>query len=258
MFKPSIAVILFPGINCHEETLLSLKSAGIEGKILRWNSHEDLGLYDGYVIPGGFSYEDRIRSGVICAQDPIMLKIKEEATKGKPVLGICNGAQILVESGLIPGLKNKVEMALAPNNNPFVSGYYCTWVYIKSTGNSIFNRFYRKGEVVPMPIAHGEGRFTTKDENLIPLLIENGQICFRYCDKDGRIVGDFPVNPNGSMDNIAAVSNKEGNVLALMPHPERANWARQVPLYKGKSDGDGPGRKIFLAFKESISEETGK
>lgn len=254
MKKFNIAVILFPGINCEEETLLSVKSVGMDGKIVRWNSNENLENYDGYIIPGGWSYEDRIRAGVISAKDPIMLKIKEEAEKGKPVLGTCNGAQVLVEAGLIPGLKDKVEMALAPNINPFVSGYYCTWIYMKNIGNCLFNKLYKKNEVIAMPIAHGEGRFTTKDKSLVKELIKNNQIIFRYCDKNGNIKDEFPINPNSAMYNIAAISNKKGNVMAMMPHPERANWLKQVPFSRIKNNSAGPGRKIFEAIKEYIKE----
>src|SRR3989338_3801427 len=112
----TIAVILFPGTNCEEETARACKSVGLNAEIVRWNS-ANIESYDGYIIPGGFSYEDRVRAGVISAKDPILKIIKKEAKKGKPVLGICNGCQILIESGLIPGLKDKVEMALAPNIN---------------------------------------------------------------------------------------------------------------------------------------------
>ncbi len=251
MTKPNIAIILFPGVNCHEETLITIQSAGMQGKIIRWNTKEDLSAYDGFILPGGFSYEDRIRSGVISAKDPIMDKIKTEAKKGKPVLGICNGAQVLVESGMIPGLKDKVQMALAPNENPFISGYYNTWVYVKSTGNSIFNNLYND-EAIPMPIAHGEGRFTTKDDDLIEELKRNNQIAFQYCDKNGNTIEEFPINPNGSLFNIAAVCNKAGNVMAIMPHPERANWQRQVPFSNIRNNDAGPGRKLFESMRDFI------
>lgn len=254
MAKPNIAVVLFPGNNCHEETLLCVKSAGMDGEIIRWNTKKDLSQFNGFILPGGFAYEDRIRSGVISAKDPIMEKIKVEAEKGSVVFGICNGAQALVESGMIPGIKDSVQMALAPNINPFVSGYFNTWVYIKSTGNSLFNKLYGN-EAVPIPIAHGEGRFTTKQQGLIKELIDNDQISFRYCDKDGAIHDKFPINPNGSTYNIAGISNKRGNVLALMPHPERANWLRQVLPSKERNNKPGPGRKFFLAIKEYIEQE---
>ena len=123
-----IAVIMFPGSNCENETARAITSAGMNAKVIRWNETTGLSNYDGYVIPGGWSYEDRIRAGVISAKDPIMDIIKKEASNGKVVLGICNGCQILVESGIIPGLEDNVQMALAPNINPFIQGYYCTWI----------------------------------------------------------------------------------------------------------------------------------
>jgi len=135
MTKPNIAVIWFPGNNCEQETLEAVNAAGMDGKILRWNTEENLSSYDGFVIPGGWAYEDRIRAGVVAAKDPVMNRIKEESSKGKPVLGICNGAQVLVETGMVPGLQDKVEFALAPNKNPLISGYYNTWIKIKNVQN---------------------------------------------------------------------------------------------------------------------------
>ncbi|UCD03257.1 MAG: phosphoribosylformylglycinamidine synthase subunit PurQ, partial [Candidatus Aenigmatarchaeota archaeon] len=150
----------------------------------------------------------------------------------------------------------------AANINPFVSGFYCTWVNIKNCvekDRTAFTRHTGKNEIMPIPIAHGEGRFTTKEEGLLEKLKEGGQIVFRYCDRGGNIVGEFPVNPNGSVYNIAAICNPEGNVMSIMPHPERASWNRQVPGFEGKSfrdmDADGPGRKIFHSMKEYIEKE---
>ena len=194
--------------------------------------------------------------------------IRKEAENNKPVLGICNGAQALVECGMIPGLKNKVEIALAPNKNPFISGYYCTWVYIKSNENKkkcAFTKFTNKDEAIPIPIAHGEGRFTTIDKELINKLIKNNQIIFRYSTKYGKIEESFPTNPNGAMHNIAAICNKKGNVMAIMPHPERASFVRQLPditELKNKSSGKilemekpAPARNIFNSMKKYIEEE---
>ncbi|MBU0628560.1 MAG: phosphoribosylformylglycinamidine synthase I [Nanoarchaeota archaeon] len=249
-----IAVILFPGINCENETARAIESVGMKADIVRWNDTRNLDSYDGYVLPGGWSYEDRIRAGVIAAKDPVMNIIKEEAEKGKVVMGICNGCQIIVESGIIPGLQDKVQMALAPNKNPFVSGFYCTWIKIKnfSKKKNAFNLKLNEGEVMNVPIAHGEGRFATKDETLVRYLLANDQLLFRYCDETGNIADKFPANPNGSLINIAGIVNKKGNVLAMMPHPERAAWMRQVPGMHSNGESAGPGRKIFESIREYL------
>ena len=253
--KPKIAVMYFPGNNCEEETRDRCIDVGMDAKIVRWNSKEDLGQFHGFIIPGGFSYEDRVRSGVIATKEKIMGRVREEAKSGKPLLGICNGAQILVEAGLIPGLKDKVEMALAPNVNPFVSGYYCAWVYIKAVNNknNTFNQFYNKNEIIKVPVAHGEGRFTTKDKELIKQLEKNRQITFKYCDENGKVVNKFPINPNGAVNNIAAISNKEGNVMAIMPHPERAAYNWMVPDTI-KNNAKTNAIKIFESMKKYIED----
>ena len=268
MRKPNIAVIYFPGNNCEEESLKAVLAAGMDGKIVRWNERKGIKEYDGFVIPGGWGYEDRIRAGVIMAKDPVFDIINKEAMDGKPVLGICNGAQALVECGMIPGLKNKVEMALAPNKNPLISGYYCAWIYVKNTqekSRSIFTKFTEKGKIIPMPIAHGEGRFTTKEKGLIETLIKNRQIIFRYSARDGKTDENFPTNPNGAIYNIAAICNKKGNVMAIMPHPERASFIRQLPdITQAKNNAAGnlalmekPSQSLnlFLSMKNYIEEE---
>jgi len=268
MKKPNIAVIYFPGNNCEEESLRAVLASGMDGKIVRWNQRNGIESFDGFVIPGGWAYEDRIRAGVIAAKDPVFKTIKKEAENGKPVLGICNGAQALVECGMIPGLKNKVEMALAPNQNPFINGYYCTWVFVKSEqekNRCAFTKFTEKDDVIPIPIAHGEGRFTTKDKELINKLIKNKQVIFRYSTKDGKIEESFPTNPNGAIYNIAAICSKQGNVMAMMPHPERASFIRQLPDIvdlKNQFVGDvvamadpAPARNLFYSMKKYVEEE---
>lgn len=253
-----IAVIYFPGNNCEVETRNSVISAGMECDIIRWNdSSVDLGEYDGYILGGGFSYEDRVRAGVIPAKDPVMDVIRFEATKGKPVLGICNGAQVLIETGIVPGLHGKVEFALAPNINPFMKGYFCTWKHLVKTCSrkTAFADLLKQGEVLHVPIAHAEGRFVTKDENILKELIENDQVVFKYSNKEGEVIPDFPVNPNGSMENIAALCNKEGNVVAMMPHPERCTWEKQLRVFGKKGFNDpAPGQKIFASMKKYIEE----
>jgi len=217
---PKIAVIQFPGTNCEYESFRAIKKAGLEPEFFRWNDdHDKLKAYDGYFIPGGFSYEDRVRSGAIAGRDPLMEVVKQEAAKGKPVIGICNGAQILVESGLIPGLESyHLGSSLAWNRK----GYLNIWARIKNdspAGRSAFNNF-PPGHHFKLPIAHGEGRWVIPEE-LLNQLIANGQTVFRYCDEAGQIKEDYPVNPNGAVYNLAGVVNPQGNVLALMPHPER-------------------------------------
>ena len=268
MRKPNIAVIYFPGNNCEEESLRAILATGMDGKIVRWNERRGIEKYDGFVIPGGWGYEDRIRAGVIMAKDPVFDVIRKESEKGKPVLGVCNGAQALVECGMIPGLKNKVEMALAPNKNPFVSGYYCTWVYVKSKeakNRCAFTKFTEKDDVIPIPIAHGEGRFVTRDNELIKKLTANKQIIFQYSTKNGKIENNFPTNPNGAAYNTAAICSKKGNVMAIMPHPERASFIRQLPdttdlknNFAGNlaaMEDPAPAMHIFKSMKKYIEEE---
>ena len=241
----SIAVIQFPGSNTERETLMACRRVGLNPVEFLWNeAQENLSEFGGFVIVGGFSYEDRSRSGVIASLDPIMKQIKMEATKGKPVLGICNGAQILVESGLVPGLKDhRVGMALTDNKrvqggHVVGVGYYNTWVKLKMSAPSnrcAFTRHLKTGGWINVPLAHGEGRFIIPDE-LLKKMITNDQTVFRYCDDGGKIVDEFPTNPNGSMHNLAAVCNAQGNVMAMMPHPERTE------------NGDA----IFSSIKEFI------
>ena len=241
----SIAIIQFPGSNTERETLMACRRVGLNPVEFLWNeAQENLSEFGGFVIVGGFSYEDRSRSGVIASLDPIMKQIKMEATKGKPVLGICNGAQILVESGLVPGLKDhRVGMALTDNKrvqggHVVGVGYYNTWVKLKMSAPSnrcAFTRHLKTGGWINVPLAHGEGRFIIPDE-LLKKMITNDQTVFRYCDDGGKIVDEFPTNPNGSMYNLAAVCNAQGNVMAMMPHPERTE------------NGDA----IFSSIKEFI------
>ncbi len=262
-----VAIIQYPGSNCEYETARAVRSSGMSAEIFRWNRDpSSLPEYDGYIIPGGFSYQDRVRAGAIGAKKSIMKTIFKEAEIGKPVMGICNGAQVLIESGIIPGLKpGELEMALAPNTGR--SGYYCNWVHVihaTGKGRCAFTCLFEEDEVIPIPVAHAEGRFVTEKEGLIEKLGANGQIVLRYCTPEGKTESSFPVNPNGSFDNIAGICNPSGNVFALMPHPERATWLRQVPDNLGdeyakakqaaygncqKMLDPGPGRRIFESMR---------
>jgi phosphoribosylformylglycinamidine synthase I len=228
--KKTIAVVQFPGSNCENESVFALKRVGVPCEPFLWNeSTERLRDYGGYFIVGGFSYEDRSRAGVIASLDPVVQTIREEALKGKAVLGICNGAQVLVESGLVPGYASLgIGMVLAPNrmekDGKLVgSGYYNEYCHLKTgleKGRNAFNRFLEPEELMRIPFAHAEGRFIFRDR-LEESLNTNGMIAFRYCDQGGQSVASFPINPNGSAGNAAAVTNRSGNVMAMMPHPER-------------------------------------
>ena len=243
-----IAIIQFPGSNTERETLMACRRVGLNPIEFLWNEPtEKLSEFYGYVIVGGFAYEDRSRAGVIAALDPIMKQIRLEAEKGKPVLGICNGAQILVESGLVPGLKNyRVGIALTDNKrvqggHVIGVGYYNTWANLKMSAPSsrcAFTRHLNSGEWIKIPLAHGEGRFIVPD-TLLEKMISNNQTVYRYCDDNGNIVDEFPTNPNGSMYNLAAVCNPAGNIMAMMPHPERTE------------NGD----VVFSSMKEFIENE---
>lgn len=225
-----IAVVQFPGSNCERETMLAIKRAGMEPVEFLWNeSREKLREMDGYVIVGGFSYEDRSRAGIIAALDTVMLEIKAQSEKGKPILGICNGAQILVETGLVPGLENnKVAMVLTDNKRIadgkiLGTGFYNAWVNMRVSDEyqrNAFTRYLTPKDIMHIPVAHGEGRFVMSDALLQEVKMQ-GLNVFQYCDEKGAIIDEFPVNPNGSVNNIAAISNKAGNVMAMMPHPER-------------------------------------
>jgi phosphoribosylformylglycinamidine synthase len=224
-----IAVILFPGTNCEDETLRMVRDCGMEAELFRWNrDYEELRQFDGYIIAGGFSYEDRGRSGLVASFDPIMNVIREEADRGKVVLGICNGAQILIETGLVPGFDDqKLSMCLAWNkrvkDGQVHGDWVSRWTYMKMDiprGRCAFNDF-EEDIILRVPIAHGEGRFISNEEGLLEKLIENKQTVFRYCDEKGNFIDEYPVNPNGATHNLSAVCNEEGNVMAMMPHPER-------------------------------------
>jgi phosphoribosylformylglycinamidine synthase len=202
----------------------AIQRAGMEPVFCRWNGDiAVLESMDGYLIPGGFSYEDRGRAGMIPARDPVMDILRQQASAGKPVIGICNGAQVLVESGLIPNASG-LQMSLARNSNEGerVGGFLSEWVWITPTCAK--ERCATSDWEGPMhlPIAHGEGRFTTSDTTLWKTLMDNDQLAFCYCDAEGNVAPTGKENPNGSEFGAAGICNPAGNVVALMPHPERS------------------------------------
>lgn len=259
MEVPRIAVISFPGNNCEVESMRAIRQAGMAPLFFRWNADRAmLDGVDGYFIPGGFAYEDRGRSGMVAARDPLMEFIGREAENGKVVIGNCNGAQILVESGLIP-LGDGLRMSLARNailagdgwESP---GFLSQWVWIAPTCAPDRCATSDWKGTMHLPIAHGEGRFTTKDPDLIAELRASDQIAFSYCDAQGCVSDDPVVTPNGSMHAIAGICNPAGNVVALMPHPERTeNGAPYFAAMKRWIE-DGKVREI----KNVRSERLGK
>jgi phosphoribosylformylglycinamidine synthase len=226
-----IAIVQFPGTNCENETREAVMAAGGHGDIVRWNAPREVwSTYDGYVLPGGFSYEDRVRAGAVAAKHALLDEIAAAVDAGKPVLGLCNGAQILVEAGLLPGLHpGAVEVALAPNAADEWSNYYCGWVHLQTVrGPGMASELAATASLLPMPVGHGEGRFTG-DPQLFAELERRGQIALRYVAPDGGPARGFPHNPNGALCDAAGLCDVHGRVLALMPHPERGAWLHQVP-----------------------------
>jgi phosphoribosylformylglycinamidine synthase len=219
-------------MNCEEETRRAVIASGMECDVFMWNGPRSrLDEYDGYVLPGGFSYQDRVRAGAIAAKDRVVDALFDAAEAGKPILGICNGAQILLEAGLVPGIEpGRVEMGLARNIMPDRDGYYTNWTHLRvMSDTSAATAAAVRGTILPIPVAHAEGRFVSSDEGLIDELFARGQIALVYARHDGSPADGFPSNPNGSTRAIAGVANPSGNVVAMMPHPERAAWLFQVP-----------------------------
>ena len=202
-------VVIFPGSNCDKDIIFAIQNTIGQQVVELWHKDQDLQNCDVIFLPGGFSYGDYLRSGAIAKFSPIMKEVINFAKNGGYLIGICNGFQILTESGLLPG-------ALLHNtNNKFI----CKNVYLKvNNHNSLITNQYN-GQAIKIPIAHGEGRFFADDITLEELE-KNNQIIFKYCDKNGNISDDS--NPNGSLANIAGICNKSKNVFGMMPHPERA------------------------------------
>lgn len=218
-----IAVIRFPGSNCDLDVVHVLRNVLKIEVDLVWHKDFKFPAYDGVVLPGGFSYGDYLRSGAIAARSPAMEHVKAMAKEGKPVLGICNGFQILVEAELLPG-------ALLPNEN---LKFVCKWVCIRcDNGWTAFTWGIPEGKVLHIPIAHKEGRYFAGEEEL-EKLTRKRMIVFRYTNEKGEAVPE--ANPNGSIRNIAGICNEKGNVLGLMPHPERASESILSPY--GDADG---------------------
>jgi len=236
----NVAIIQFPGTNCDIDTYRVFNELlDVEPTLIWHEKTTDLERFDAIVLPGGFSYGDRLRAGIIAAYSPVIKQLKKLSLKGKPIIGICNGFQILVESGLLPG-------ALLTNSN---LKFICKWVDLKVETNNLFTNSFQSNSIIKMPIAHNEGRYYVSEEKLQELE-RNNQIVLRYSDSEGNTSIDN--NPNGSISNIAAVSNSDGNVLGMMPHPERASDSLLSPY--SSDDGIGIFRSMILSLEVMLKE----
>ena len=203
------AVIVFPGTWSDRDSQYSLQLAGQQADLV-WHRETDLSAYDAIVLPGGFSYGDYLRCGAIARFSPVMRSVVTEADAGKPVIGICNGFQVLCEAHLLPG-------ALMRNDS---LQYRCEWVHLRSENvASPWTGLLDPGQVISVPISHGEGRYFA-DQATLDDLESSGRVAFLYCTEAGEVTAE--ANPNGSERGIAGIVNERGNVLGMMPHPERA------------------------------------
>jgi phosphoribosylformylglycinamidine synthase len=256
-----VAVVLFPGTNSEHETLRSLAAAGIDGEIVHW-SRGSAGLrpFDAFVLPGGFAYEDRVRAGAVAAHDEVMDAVIEGAQAGKFVIGICNGAQVLLEAGLVPGTGplRRPTAAFAENaGGKFLSVHVHVRLAIPSSRLPILGSLPYDA-IIPAWASHGEGRLAASDEQL-DAIERDGHAAFVYCDAHGNKVAPR----NGSARGIAALTNKAGNVLAIMPHPERDGWTfmhRDGDPLRAAARGDADamlaasgGAVFFTAFAKALA-----
>lgn len=220
------AVIMFPGSNCDVDMYHAIKDELGEEVEYVWHTETDLSSFDGILLPGGFSYGDYLRSGAIARFSNVMEQVVKAAEAGKPVLGVCNGFQILLEAGLLPGAMRRNESL----------NFICRSVELKVENNeTMFTNSYGRNDVITIPIAHGEGNYYC-DEATLQKLKENQQIVFTY---EGT-------NPNGSIEDIAGIINETGNVLGMMPHPERA-----VDSLLGSADGLNLFKSIVKHWREA-------
>ncbi len=256
-----VCVLRIEGTNCEYETALAFARLGASTELVHLKQltgavnrdRRNLADYDLLVIPGGFSAGDYVRAGAIFAarlKGKLSRELAEFVSEGKPILGICNGFQVLVELGLLPGIDGTRCAVLTTNSS---AHFECrpTLIRHENRGSCIFTKGIPRSAILKMPCAHAEGKFFIPNEEYIQLLEDNDQIVFRYVDPAGNYAS-YPWNPNGSVYNIAAICNPEGNVLGMMPHPERAFFTFTDPEWwrsgekRGRSGaGDGDGKKLF-------------
>ncbi len=250
-----IAVPIFPGTNSEDETVRLLRDCGGDAELVHWSAAQRLGEYDAYVLSGGFAYEDRIRAGAIAAHDRIMDFVIEGARRGKLVFGICNGAQVLLEAGLVPGTGAQRRPTAAFAKNAPEPHFVCRHVYLKlaiDPSRSPITAALAPSALIPAWAAHAEGRLAARPEHLEEI-VAGDYLAFVYAHCDGSV--DDDAVPNGSALRCAGLVNRDGNVLAIMPHPERDGWNFN---HLDRAEGDdvlapSGGAILFRSFVEAVA-----
>jgi phosphoribosylformylglycinamidine synthase I len=239
-----VVVLRAAGTNCDAETKLALEASGLRAEVIHVGLLDSKPTFDALVIPGGFSYGDHVRAGSVLARKAERTLLTY-AEAGRPILGICNGFQVLVEAGLLPGWERGVPQAALGTNDS--ARYECRWVYLRHEKNRcIFTAGLGEGRVLHLPVAHSEGKFMLRGRSDFERLAGKGQLVFRYCDERGRPAGGkYPLNPNGSQFDVAGITDPTGTIFGLMPHPERAYWGWQLPEWTRERREWGDGKFIF-------------
>jgi len=264
-----VCILRVGGTNCDAETKRALEDLGVKAEIVHLNTivaKKNLLDYAALVFPGGFAYGDYVRAGAILAKGVVAKlrnDLKQFVREGRPILGICNGFQVLVEAGLLPGFDdvNSLPQVALATNVPI--GYRCMWVHLKheNAGKCVFTQTIGKGEVLAMPVAHSEGRFMfekEKERDYLQRLCDNDQLVFRYCTADDEYAnGKYPVNPNGAFHDIAGICDSTGTIFGLMPHPERAYYGWQLPEWTRREQVSryGDGKTIFESMNKYLIRE---
>lgn len=253
------ALILFaPGTNCEKETHFSLSCSGFYSRILSLSEvlqqPTSILKYDLFVIPGGFSFGDDIKAGKVLAlyiKTRLFEVLQKFYSEGKMILGICNGFQVLLRAGILPYFSGEQVASLELNQH---GKFEDRWIFLKKEGKNPWSEYL--DYVIPVPIAHAEGRFVT-EPSILERIEKECLVAFRYCNKEGEVINSYPVNPNASLNNIAGITDPEGRIIGLMPHPERAFLAQQYPDFhfwnSEKSDKNPTtGEKFFKGIKDFL------
>jgi len=264
-----VYILRVGGTNCDDETKRAFEDLGVKAEVVHLNDvvvNRSLLDYHVLVFPGGFSYGDYVRAGAILAKGVVAKlgkDLKQFVKEERPILGICNGFQVLVEAGLLPGFEGFGELPHAALATNLPIGYRCMWVHLKNEnkGKCIFTGKVKEAAVLRIPVAHAEGRFMfekRKEKDYLERLHENDQLVFRYCTPEGDYAeGRFPINPNGAFHDIAGICDSSGTIFGLMPHPERAYYGWQQPDWtkRERVPKHGAGRLIFESIAEYLTKK---